>query len=119
MDVKVSCEVNLSKGGKYKEEEEKNYKRVKPECTQCQKIFYHRGTLNRHIKEVCNKSKLVNEDSTPQRYLPKVQDKIKLKCPLCEFVGIGKESVLLHIRNTHGGKLKQSWALVLINGSSI
>ena len=84
------------------EQHQNKYERVKRECTQCQKIFYHRGTLNRHIKEVCNKSKLLNEDSTPQRHLPTVQGKIKLKCSLCEFVGIDKGSVLIHLRNTHG-----------------
>ena len=52
---KESNDGNKSSLGGSLEKDLNKYERVKHECTQCQKIFYHRGTLNRHIKEVCNK----------------------------------------------------------------
>ena len=50
MDVKVSCEVDISKGGKYKEEKTVGMKSFA--CEICSKLFSRKWNLKRHISEV-------------------------------------------------------------------
>ena len=64
LNCKVSCEVNLSKVRKYKEEHDEKMSK-KFTCEICSKSFNYKGTMQRHVKEVHYGKKRYDRGDTP------------------------------------------------------
>ena len=83
MDVKVFCKINLSKGGKYKEEEKiigmKSFT-----CEICSKSLSSKGNLKRHINEKHFGKQRVAKDNEKMdvrdenKYIESVLNRVKI-----------------------------------------
>ena len=74
MDVKVSCEVDISKGGKYKEEKVVSMKPFT--CEICSKSFNRKYNMQRHINTIHHREhKDVREEN---KYIESVLNRVKI-----------------------------------------